>query len=152
MYVGVERSYDVESDSERFGVALVQCDVASGAATVRRHHSWTERHPMRVAVSVSVPKQLWLDRDEGSGRLIMDHGSVVTVWAAPADLESMLHRWPRPAEGVWAAHNERLRDYASQALRLYRDLEAGWMQQAGRSAVSAAEQRLDLEQEPDLSL
>ena len=151
IYAGGERSYDIEAGGQRFGVALVQCDVEGPIATVRPHHSSTARHPMRVAAAVSVPAELW-HCENRTGRLIEDHGAVVTVWATPDDLKSVLERWPQAPTGIEAAYSVYLRDYAADALSLRDDLEAGWMQRAGRSAASAAESGPEVQEEPGLSL
>lgn len=135
-----ERSYVVTVESGHFAVAWVQCDVSGDQAWVRRHHSFRDRHPMRVAVTVSVPSELWgpdgnaaSDRGCRRGRLIEDHGRTVTLWATPDDLEDLLDRWPAAAEGLNASHNDQLKRRAAEALRLRQELEAAWMGEAARA-------------------
>ena len=98
---------------------------------------------MRVAVAVSVPSELWgsdssATADSGCrrGRLIEDDGVVVTLWAAPDDLEDLLDRWPAAVEGLSASYNNQLKQHAADALRLRKELEMAWMGKAAQAAIA----------------
>ena len=135
-----ERSYVVTVEEQSFTVAWVQCDVSGDRAWVRRHHSIGDRHPMRVAVAVSVPTEMWSpSTSAGSvsrrGRLIEDHEGVVTLWASPDDLKDLLERWPVAPAGLNSPYNNRLRQHAADALRLRTELEVAWMGEAARTAA-----------------
>ena len=117
-----------------YQVGMVQCVEHEGPRWASRSDGHgNHRLPMELAVMVSVPDALWRNwtqEQPSAGRLVQDHGGVVTVWATRDDLDVLAERWPADAPAALGAMRETL----DAARNDWREITFQWIGEAARGA------------------
>ena len=129
-----------------FQAGMVQC-VSEAQKRFAAAVDSCPRLPMELAVMVSVEVSVWerwRSHRPDAGRLVHDHGGVVTVWATRDDLDALIARWPIGGDnrGEPASYYfERMRRSLLNAAARWDEILCGWMSEAARRVMGTGQSR-----------
>ena len=129
-----------------FQAGMVQC-VTDAEKRFAAAVDSCPRLAMELAVMVSVEVSVWerwRSHRPDAGRMVHDHGGVVTVWATRDDLDALVARWPNEGanHGEPASYYfERMRQSLLNAAARWDEILCGWMSEAARHVMETGQSR-----------